>query len=41
MAGYIPLGRRFAIIDRAFKQHLNKKQINWGSQLCSCGFLVS
>ena len=25
MAGYIPLGRRFAIIDRAFKQHLNKK----------------
>ena len=25
MAEYIPLGRRFAIIDRAFKQHLNKK----------------
>ena len=25
MSEYIPLGRRFAIIDRAFKQHLNKK----------------
>lgn len=25
MAEYIPLGRRFVIIDRAFKQHLNKK----------------
>lgn len=40
MAGYIPLGRHFAIIDRAFKQHLNKKA-DRGSQLCSCGFLVS
>lgn len=25
MSDYIPLGRRFAIIDRAFKHHLNKK----------------
>lgn len=25
MSAYIPLGRRFAIIDRAFKYHLNEK----------------
>lgn len=41
MAEYIPLGRRFAIIDRAFKQTSTKKRTSWGSRLCSCGFLVN